>query len=82
MTGQQIPSTTENDTGLVKCRGKADAYFLSFATELEVSIRATAGSDEVRAEAKLASGVSPSDEMTFRVLCGAMACVFVRLRIC
>lgn len=43
-----------------------------------------AGSDEVRADARLASGVpeSPSDAMTFRVLCEAMASVFVRLRIC
>ena len=65
-------------------RSESLAYLLSFEAVLELSILATTGSDEVRAEAKLASGVpdSPSDETPLRTFGGAMGCVFVRLRIC
>lgn len=77
-------ANTSKDGETSSDRGGAKAYLLSFGAVPEPSILATAGSDEVRADAKLASGVpdSPSDGIPLRAFCGAMVCVFVRLRIC
>lgn len=64
----------------------AAAYFLSLATDPELSTRAMAGSDKFAADAKdgplSAVPDSPSDVAPGRNFCGIMLGVWVRFKIC